>query len=221
MKYDLHVHSKYSIDGCIEPETIVKTAHKRGLSGVAVTDHNTIQGGLESKKYETDDLKVIVGSEIETNRGEVIGLFLCDEIKSNIFAYVVQEIKDQNGLVIIPHPFDNIRGTGIKPTKADAPLVDYVEVYNSRCLLERYNRKANEFALSNKLKIAAGSDAHFEREIGMAGIVVNSEITNPDELLKETPRVFGTKSGIINMCLTKIQKTRKNLIESVNITNNK
>ena len=103
MKYDLHVHSKYSIDGCIEPETIVKTAHKRGLSGVAVTDHNTIQGGLESKKYETDDLKVIVGSEIETNRGEVIGLFLCDEITSNIFAYVVQEIKDQNGLVIIPH----------------------------------------------------------------------------------------------------------------------
>lgn len=215
MKYDLHIHSKYSIDGCIEPKAIVKTAFKMGLSGVAVTDHNTIQGGLESKKYETDDLKVIIGSEIETNRGEIIGLFLSEEIKSNIFADVVQEIKDQNGLVIIPHPFDNIRGTGIKPTTADIPLVDCVEVYNSRCLLERYNRKASAFALSNNLKISAGSDSHFAREIGMAGIVVNSEITNPDELLKETPLVYGTKSGIINMGLTKIQKTHKTLLNQL------
>lgn len=85
MKYDLHVHSKYSVDGYVEPEVIVKTAQKRGLSGVAVTDHNTIKGGLKAKKYETEDLRVIVGSEIETNRGEVIGLFLSEEIKSHLF----------------------------------------------------------------------------------------------------------------------------------------
>lgn len=207
MKYDLHVHSKYSIDGYIEPKVIFQTARKMGLSGVAVTDHNTIQGGIEAKKYETDDLKVIVGSEIETNRGEVIGLFLSEEIKSNIFPDVVQEIKDQNGLVITPHPFDDIRGNGIKPTSDDIQLVDCVEVYNSRCLLERYNRQANEFAQANKLKISAGSDAHFAREIGKAGIIVKSEITNPDELLKENPLVYGTKTGIINLGLTKIIKT--------------
>ncbi|NYB26929.1 MAG: PHP domain-containing protein [Methanobacteriaceae archaeon] len=207
MNYDLHVHSKYSIDGYTEPKVIVKTAHKRGLSGVAVTDHNTIQGGLKAKEYETDDLKVIVGSEIETDRGEVIGLFLSEEVKSNTFPEVVQEIKDQNGLVIIPHPFDNIRGNGIKPTSEDIPFVDCVEVYNSRCLLERYNHRASEFAQSSKLNISAGSDAHFAREIGRAGIIVNSEINNPDELLKETPIVFGTKTGIIHLGLTKILKT--------------
>ncbi len=207
MKYDLHVHSKYSIDGYTEPEVIVKTAHKRGLSGVAVTDHNTIQGGLKAKEYETDDLKVIIGSEIETDRGEVIGLFLSEEIKSNTFPEVVQEIKDQNGLVIIPHPFDKIRGNGIKPTSEDVPLVDCVEVYNSRCLLERYNRQAYEFAQANELNVSAGSDAHFAKEIGKAGIIVNSQITSPHELLNEKPVIFGTKSDIINLGSTKILKT--------------
>lgn len=207
MKYDLHVHSKYSVDGYTEPEVIVKAACKRGLSGVAVTDHNTIQGGLKAKKYETDDLKVIVGSEIETDRGEVIGLFLSEDIKSNIFPDVVQEIKDQNGLVIIPHPFDKIRGNGIKPVDDDAHLVDCVEVYNSRCLLEKYNHQAYEFASSNKLKVSAGSDAHFAKEIGRAGIIVNSEITQPEELLGENPIIFGAKSNIINLGLTKILKT--------------
>ncbi len=153
MKYDLHVHSKYSVDGFVEPEVIVKTARKKGLSGVAVTDHNTIQGGLKAVKYETDDFKIIVGSEIETDRGEVIGLFLSEEIKSHSFQDVIQEIKSQNGLVIIPHPFDTIRGNGIMPTVEDVPSVDCIEVYNSRCLLKKFNHQAYEFAKLIELKI--------------------------------------------------------------------
>lgn len=206
MKYDLHVHSKYSRDGYLDPKSIVKIARKRGLSGVAVTDHNTIKGGLETKKYETNDLKIIIGSEIQTERGEVMGLFLGEEIKSNTFQDVIQEIKDQNGLVIFPHPFDEIRGNGIKPMYDDVFLVDCVEVYNSRCLLEKYNRQAYEFAQVNKLKISAGSDAHFANEIGRAGVIVNSEITYTEELLKENPIIFGTKSSIINLGLTKVLK---------------
>ena len=62
MKYDLHIHSKYSSDGILEVKEIVKAAIKRGLDGIAITDHNTIKGGIEAKKYETDGLKVIVGS---------------------------------------------------------------------------------------------------------------------------------------------------------------
>lgn len=78
MRYDLHIHSKYSLDGLIEPEIIVKTAKNQGLSGIAVTDHHTIRGGLETKKISPEDLEVIVGSEIGTERGEVIGLFLSE-----------------------------------------------------------------------------------------------------------------------------------------------
>ncbi len=205
MKYDLHVHTKYSSDGYLDPKMIIKTSRKRGLSGVAITDHNTIKGGLKTKKFETEDLQVIVGSEIKTDRGEVIGLFLSEEIKSNILSDVVQEIKDQNGIVIFPHPFDEIRGNGVMPEKDDVHLVDCVEVYNSRCLLERYNYKAHEFARENKINISAGSDAHFANEIGKAGILVDSDIT-PELLLKEKFVHFGRKSNFINLGLTKVLK---------------
>ena len=97
MKYDLHIHSKYSSDGVLDPEKIVKIAIKRGLNGVAITDHNTIIGGLKAKNYETEDFKVIVGSEISTERGEIIGLFLKEEIKPGNVQEVISEIKEQNG----------------------------------------------------------------------------------------------------------------------------
>ena len=210
MKYDLHIHSKYSIDGYIDPKIIIRTAHKRGLSGIAITDHNTIKGGLKTKKYETDDVHVIVGSEIKTDRGEVIGLFLSEEIKPNRFIDVVQEIKDQDGLVITPHPFDRIRGNGIKPRKEDVPLIDCVEIYNSRCLRSKYNLQAQEFAQKYKLRTSAGSDAHFAGEIGKAGIIIDSEINQSNELkkiiLKGDSTFFGEKSSFINLGLTKVLK---------------
>lgn len=210
MRYDLHVHTKYSRDGYLEPKLVVKTAKKKGLSGIAITDHNTVKGGLKTKDYETEDFKIIVGSEINTDRGEVIGLFLTKEIKSNKFQDVVNEIKDQNGIVIIPHPFDEIRGNGIKPKRIDAPLVDCVEVYNSRCLLQKYNDKAHEYAKTHELKITAGSDAHFANEIGKAGVIINSEINQTEELrkslLNNKTNIFGEKSSFINLGLTKVLK---------------
>jgi len=204
LKYDLHVHSKYSRDGFLNPKMIIKTAQKRGLSGVAITDHNTIQGGLIAKKFETEDLHVIVGSEIDTDRGEVLGLFLNEEIKSRMFSDVVKEIKDQNGLVIAPHPFDEIRGNGINPQKDDIPFIDCIEIYNSRCLLEKYNLKARKFSVENKLKISAGSDAHFANEIGKAGLVVQEKIVNPEDLFENNLSYFGEKSNIFNLGLTKL-----------------
>ena len=93
MKLDLHIHSKYSSDGVLDPEKIVKIAAKRGLNGVAITDHNTIIGGLKAKNYETEDFKVIVGSEISTERGEIIGLFLKEEIKpGNVQEVSIREV---------------------------------------------------------------------------------------------------------------------------------
>lgn len=210
MRYDLHVHSKYSSDGYLDPKTIVKVARKRGLSGIALTDHNTLKGGLKTKEYETDDFKVIVGSEINTDRGEVIGLFLSEEIKSNMFPDVTEEIKDQNGIVIIPHPFDELRGNGIKPKKEDTKFLDGVEIFNSRCILEKYNYKAHEFAMENGLKYTAGSDAHFAGEIGKAGIITDFEIDDVDDLRKSVLRdksiIFCRKSNFINLGLTKVLK---------------
>ncbi len=82
MMFDLHIHSKYSHDSYLSPPQIIKIAEKRGLDGIAITDHNTLKGGIETSKINNkDDFIVIVGSEIKTEYGDVIGLFLNEEIK--------------------------------------------------------------------------------------------------------------------------------------------
>lgn len=208
MKYDLHTHSKYSGDGWLEVEKMVKIATRKGLSGIALTDHNTIKGALKAKKLENENFKVIIGSEISTERGEVIGLFLSEEIVSRKFEEVIEEIKEQNGIVVLPHPFDNIRGNGIKPKNNDAKLVDYVEVFNSRCLMNKYNIMAISYAKKHQLNILAGSDAHFGYEIGNAGVCIKD-----DDLRKSFKKggleIFGKKSSPINLGLTKAVKIWK------------
>lgn len=206
MKYDLHTHTKYSADGLLEPKRIVEIARRNGLSGIAVTDHNTIKGGLKAKKYETDDLKVICGSEISTERGEIIGLFLSSEITSCSFLDVVDEIHDQDGVIILPHPFDNIRRNGIHLEKGEVKLINCVEVYNSRCLKDQYNDNALAFAQENSLVGVAGSDAHFAREIGKAGVIIKEDSIKK-AVLSGNLDVFGEKSSIVNLAATQLIKT--------------
>ncbi|MBA7499039.1 hypothetical protein ES704_01778 [subsurface metagenome] len=205
MEYDLHIHSKYSHDGVLEPEKIVKIATKRGLDGIAITDHNTRKGGLKAKEYETDDFKVIVGSEIMTEKGEIIGLFLSEEIKSRDIQSVISEIKEQNGVVVIPHPFDKLRRSTFRPTKEDVKFIDCVEGFNSRCVFQKYNKKAVEFAIKHNLTIVAGSDAHFLNEIGNAGIITETEDIRAAIMTRDV-KMFGKKSSITNHVGTKVSK---------------
>ncbi|WP_414469626.1 PHP domain-containing protein [Methanobacterium sp. ACI-7] len=206
MKYDLHTHSKYSSDGILKPESMVKLAKKKGLSGIAVTDHNTIRGGLEAKKHETDDLKVIIGSEVMTDRGEIIGLFLSEEIKATNFNEVVDEIKEQEGLVIVPHPFDLMRTSSFKLQKEDIKKIDCIEIFNSRCVNNQSNIEAAEFAKFYKLGTTGGSDAHFGHEIGNSGITIMDEDVRKS-ILNENMLVFGKRSRSINHVFTKMLKT--------------
>ena len=151
VKFDLHIHSIYSSDGVMDTKTIVKIAMKRHLDGVAITDHNTIKGGLKAKNYETKDFKVIVGSEIMTYQGEVIGLFLSEEIKSKNLTDVISEIKAQNGIIVIPHPFDEMRRSALHPSDEYASRIDCIEGFNSRCIFQRYNEKAVGYANRHNL----------------------------------------------------------------------
>jgi len=193
MRYDLHIHSKYSYDGILEPKDIVKIAIKRGLDGIATTDHNTMKGGIKAKGYEMDDFKVIVGSEIMTEKGEITDLFLKEEINSRNFYEVVEKIKEQNGIVVIPHPFDKLRKSAFILTKKDVKFIDCIEGFNSRCIFQRYNKEAINFAVEHGLKIVAGSDAHFRNEIGNAGIETDEEDVRK-AILGEA-KIFGKKSS--------------------------
>lgn len=205
MKYDLHIHSKYSHDSILYPKEIVKIALNKGLSGVAITDHNTIKGGLKAKLYETEHFKIIVGSEINTDRGEIIGLFLEKEIISRSFYRVVEEIKEQGGIVVIPHPFDILRKSRLVPIKEDVKFIDCIEGYNSRCIFQKYNKNAINFAIKHRLKITAGSDAHLKNEIGNAGIITDSEDLH-EAILKNEIRIFDKQSSIVNHVGTKAIK---------------
>ena len=207
MKYDLHTHTKYSSDGFLNPKKIVKIAKKRGLSGIAITDHDTIKGGLETKKYEDENFKVIVGCEVSTSKGEIIGLYLHEEIKSNDFYDVIDEMKSQEGIIVVPHPFDEWRNSA-DLSGEDYKLVNSIEIFNSRCVNPKYNQNAELFAKKNNYGMTGGSDAHFANEIGNAGVIIeNNDIKR--SILKNDLHVYGKRSTPLNHVLTKILKTKR------------
>ena len=168
MKKDMHVHSKYSSDGMMEVKDILRIAKKRGLDGVAITDHNTIKGGLKALELSQNyGLEVSVGAEIMTDYGEVIGYHLNEEIESYEFYDVIDEIKKQGGVVCIPHPFDSLRMSSVDSEKVYFQFkdkIDYLEV-NGRSL-PPFNNKARKFAEEHGFPLVGGSDAHLPSEIG-------------------------------------------------------
>lgn len=171
MKFDLHVHSKYSYDSNLSPEKIIKFAKKKGLNGVAITDHNTILGGIATSKINKDkDFHVIVGEEIKTEYGDIVALFIREEIKARIFEDVVEEIKNQGGLSVLAHPFRHF-----KSPKKIINKLDLVEGFNARSKAED-NLKAIEIAKRYNKALCAGSDVHFSFELGMGRTIANEEI---------------------------------------------
>ena len=204
----MHIHSKYSNDGVLEIEQILRVARGRGLGAIAITDHNTIRGGEEAKKYETEDFKVIIGAEIMTELGEVTGLFLTKEIDSRHFLDVIDEINTQGGLVVVPHPFDGLRRSAFHITQDHVGIVDAIEGFNSRCVFRRFNTKAVEFATKYNLPVIGGSDAHYANEIGLGGIITQSDDIR-DSIMKSKVVLFGKRSSILNHVRTRIEKLRR------------
>jgi len=153
----------------MKPEKILKTAKQKGLDAIVICDHDTIQGALEVKESNKDkNFTVIVGAEIKTNAGDITGIFLSHEIKSREVNEVIREIREQNGKVILNHPF---KGHDLE--KIDIAAVDFIEGYNSR-LTEEDNKKAVELALKYNKQVIAGSDAHLYKEIGNAYTVLEN-----------------------------------------------
>lgn len=167
---DWHIHTIYSKDSISSPFRVVDTAVKKGLRKICVTDHDTITGGKIAAEYACRnrlDIEVIPGAEIKTDKGEIVGLGLKEEIKSRKLEEVVEEIKKQGGEILIPHPFGSIRRT-VRKYKLEevAPYADYIEIYNGRSFLNFKRRRIKQIAEKYSLKMVAGSDAHFVFEIG-------------------------------------------------------
>jgi predicted metal-dependent phosphoesterase TrpH len=169
LKADLHIHTVYSSDALTSLQDVVARCLKIGINCIAVTDHNTILGAL--KVRELAPFPVIVGEEINTRSGEIIGYFLNEEVPPRLPAIeTVRRIKEQGGLVCIPHPFDRFRRSKLHQQELVAllPHIDIIEVFNSRVLRTNDNLSARLFALTYGLPGSAGSDAHVAAEIGKA-----------------------------------------------------
>ena len=166
---DLHMHTSHSYDCATEPEALVDHCIEQGLGAIAVTDHNEISGALEAAALGRP-ITVIVGEEVKTAQGEVIGLFLHERIEPGLsMGDTIAAIQEQGGLVYMPHPFDRLHTIPDAPTLLrHLDQIDILEVYNSRLLFDSFNDDALRFASKYNLIQAAGSDAHVLPGIGTA-----------------------------------------------------
>lgn len=167
VKADLHVHTRYSHDCLTKIEDVITRCEEAGIDCIAVTDHNEIKGALLLQ--EKAPFKVIVGEEIRTNQGEIIGYFLTEHIKPGLSpAQTIEEIRNQGGLVCVPHPFDRLRKSKLQHAALIEVQkdIDMIEVFNARNVYAQDNHKAREFAAKNELMVSVGTDAHWYWEIG-------------------------------------------------------
>jgi predicted metal-dependent phosphoesterase TrpH len=183
---DLHMHTSWSHDCSIEPAELVDHAAREGLGAIAVTDHNVFGGALETVELARGTgLTVIPGEEVKTDeQGEVIGLFLEREIPRGLsFADTVDAIREQGGLVYVPHPFDRMHAIP-DPRTLHRHLadIDVLEVYNARLLFEGYNDEALRFARKYNLTMGAGSDAHVLQGVGTGALQMRA-FRDPEEFL--------------------------------------
>ena len=183
---DLHMHTEWSHDCSIPTADLLEHAESIGLGGIAVTDHNVFGGALEAVELARGrELVVIPGEEVKTDgQGEVIGLFLEEEIPRGLsFADTVASIREQGGLVYLPHPFDRMHEIPDPATlHRHLAEIDVFEVYNARLLRESFNDEALRFARKYRLLQGAGSDAHVLQGVG-TGAVRMRRFDGPEEFL--------------------------------------
>jgi predicted metal-dependent phosphoesterase TrpH/glycosyltransferase involved in cell wall biosynthesis len=183
---DLHMHTDHSHDCSIGVQELVDHAESIGLGAIAVTDHNVFAGALEAVEAASGrPLIVIPGEEVKTDgQGEVIGLFLQEEIPRGLtMAETVAAIREQGGLVYVPHPFDRLHSIPDAGTlQRHLAEIDVLEVYNARLLFEGFNDEALRFARKYNLLMGAGSDAHVLQGVG-TGCVRMRAFRTPEEFL--------------------------------------
>jgi hypothetical protein len=201
----------------MKPDKIIRVAKSRGLDGIAITDHNTIEGAIETARYaQQKDFLVIIGEEILTKAGEIIGLFLKENISAEDPFEVVSRIHSQGGIAVLAHPFVS----HLTIEKGLAELLDACEGFNARharvkTLVEvGGERLIADFAKEHGLSLVAGSDAHFYREIGRARTIIPaSNLSEVKEaILRGTTALTGKKTPPVYLVLTALIREFRRLL---------
>ncbi len=184
---DLHCHTNASFDSLADPLAVVRAARDRGITHLAITDHDRIDGALRAREAAIPGITILVGEEIKTSGGDLIAVFLEEAVPPGLSpAETIARVRAQGGLVGIPHPFDRYRGSIGKADdalRALAGLVDWVETHNARIVGGKGNELAAEFAREVGLPGVAVSDAHSVLEVGVAATRLEGDPSTPAGLL--------------------------------------
>jgi len=210
MKIDLHCHTKYSNDALSDPYETIQKALKKGLDGIAITDHDTTAGWNDAINAANKlNAKLILGEEIKSKNGDILGLFLKKEIKmkGEDPEKIINEIHSQNGIAIIPHPFASKKP--FKNIEKYINMIDGIEIYNARRFINKDNKRAKKFSQKYpELIITAGSDAHTASGVGYA--YIESPANNLEkfkkDILSKNVTWFGKKAPMIYLLVPTIKK---------------
>jgi predicted metal-dependent phosphoesterase TrpH len=216
MILDLHNHTSWSFDCSMDPAKVVRVAKSRGLDAIAITDHDEIGGALEARKAAGGDLLVVVGEEIDTRAGDILGLFLRERIATADPLEAIRAIHDQGGLAILAHPFT-------KAGAVDDPVaraLDGCEGFNARHSgvasiegTEAEPRVAG-FAREYDLALTAGSDAHFYRELARARTIVPASTLDEakEQIRRGNTVLSGRRSSPFNLLASAALRSMRSLI---------
>ncbi len=214
LRADLHVHTRHSIDSYMSYEQLISACQAKGINCIGVADHGTTLGAREMSK--NSPLKIIICEEVRTPHGEIMGMFLQKDIPDRIpLDEAVKRIRDQDGLICIPHPYDMVRPSAFRNSKVLEELaddVDIIEVYNSRSIFPGTEKRALSLARRHGKLISAGSDAHSPSELGYA-IVEMNEFNGPQEFLSslKNATIHARKSSVLMHLLSVTARVDKNI----------
>lgn len=188
LKLDLHIHSQYSEDGAGSPIEIIKQLQKRDIHGMAITDHNTVEGGLKALKVAPKDFIVIPGIEISTSDGHIIGLDIKENIPRELSVEItIEKILDQGGIPIVPHLFRSMSGIKEENLKQVVNEIPALEVFNS-CSVPQSNLKVAKLARKLNLGGTGGSDSHNPNYVGYGYTTVDTTDYSIDAVISEIKR---------------------------------
>ncbi|MDY6964492.1 MAG: PHP domain-containing protein [Halobacteriota archaeon] len=200
LRFDLHIHSCFSIDSHSSIEDIVKRAKEAGLDGIAITDHDSIEGVNAAERYVEEngvDLMIIPGIEVTTSKGHILVLGIREKIPRKLsLEETIEKASELGGLIIVPHPFHPFRhGVG----DVNGLAVDAIEVFNSRYITGLSNKSAERYAKRLCYPVVAGSDAHVAEAVGfgVTKVDVDRDVTSVLEGIREGRSTFeGSKTPL-------------------------
>ena len=175
LRVELHLHTDASADSLVKPQQLIDHCARIGIDRLAITDHNSIDGALAAQALAPD--RVIVGEEVQTTQGELLGYFLTEWVPPGLEPLdAIKRLRAQGAVISVSHPFDHIRGPHWTHEQllAILPHIDAIETFNARCYSNKPNQQAAEFAIEHGLLATVGSDAHSLMEVGRATLSMPS-----------------------------------------------